>query len=189
VSLGDDEFLCLTEGLDSLAQAEEVAARLLDVLAEPFSIAGHTLSSVRAREWSSGTPRIRITPALSRCRRRTLRGQASGQGRYVVFGSGMRQQAVTRLNSPRSCVTPSTTGSHDYYQPIVDLVTTEVVGFEALMRWQHPERGFVPPSVFIPLAEQSDLILELGSFAMREALERPLRGREKVLARAVPTSR
>ena len=57
-----------------------------------------------------------------------------------------------------------------HYQPIVDLATTEVVGFEALMRWQHPERGWVPPDVFIPLAEQSDLIFELGSFALREAI-------------------
>jgi len=57
------------------------------------------------------------------------------------------------------------------------------------MRWQHPERGFVPPSVFIPLAEQSDLILELGSFAMREAVGAASSWREKVLARAVPTSR
>ena len=57
-----------------------------------------------------------------------------------------------------------------HHQPIIDLITTEVVGFEALMRWQHPERGWVPPSVFIPLAEQSDLIMELGSFALREAV-------------------
>jgi len=56
------------------------------------------------------------------------------------------------------------------YQPIVDLATREVVGFEALMRWQHPERGQVPPDVFIPLAERSDLIFELGSFALHEAV-------------------
>ena len=66
-----------------------------------------------------------------------------------------------------------TTGSGEFsmhYQPIVDLATTEVVGFEALMRWQHPERGWVSPGVFIPLAEQSDLILKLNSFALNEAV-------------------
>ena len=57
-----------------------------------------------------------------------------------------------------------------HYQPIADLTTSEVVGFEALMRWNHPERGWVPPNDFIPLAEQSDLILELGSFALRESI-------------------
>ncbi len=57
-----------------------------------------------------------------------------------------------------------------YYQPVVNLATSEVVGFEALMRWEHPKRGQVPPDVFIPLAEQSDLIFELGAFALREAI-------------------
>jgi EAL domain-containing protein (putative c-di-GMP-specific phosphodiesterase class I) len=56
-----------------------------------------------------------------------------------------------------------------HYQPIVDLTTTEVVGFEALMRWRHPERGWVSPNVFIPLAEQSDFIFKLSSFAFRQA--------------------
>jgi EAL domain-containing protein (putative c-di-GMP-specific phosphodiesterase class I) len=56
-----------------------------------------------------------------------------------------------------------------HYQPIVRLSTNEVVGFEALMRWNHAERGWVPPMEFIPLAEQSDLILDLGSFALHEA--------------------
>jgi EAL domain-containing protein (putative c-di-GMP-specific phosphodiesterase class I) len=57
-----------------------------------------------------------------------------------------------------------------HYQPIVDITTTEVVGFEALMRWWHPERGWVPPNVFIPLAEMNELILDLGAFALREAV-------------------
>jgi diguanylate cyclase (GGDEF)-like protein/PAS domain S-box-containing protein len=169
---GDDEFLCLTEGLDSLAQAEEVAARLLDVLAEPFSIAGSHIeqrASAGVVIWdATNTDYASIVQdadvALYEAKR-------AGKGRYVVFGSGMRQQAVTRFELAQEL----RHALHDgdlmmYYQPIVDLVTTEVVGFEALMRWQHPERGFVPPSVFIPLAEQSDLILELGSFAMREAV-------------------
>ena len=169
---GDDEFLCLTEGLDSLAQAEEVAARLLDVLAEPFSIAGSHIeqrASAGVVIWdATNTDYASIVQdadvALYEAKR-------AGKGRYVVFGSGMRQQAVTRFELAQEL----RHALHDgdlmmYYQPIVDLVTTEVVGFEALMRWQHPKRGFVPPSVFIPLAEQSDLILELGSFAMREAV-------------------
>jgi EAL domain-containing protein (putative c-di-GMP-specific phosphodiesterase class I) len=58
-----------------------------------------------------------------------------------------------------------------HYQPIFDLASASIVGFEALMRWQHPDRGWIPPDVFIPLAEQSDLILELGVFAMRTAIE------------------
>ena len=65
-----------------------------------------------------------------------------------------------------------------HYQPIVDLATNKVIGFEALMRWDHPERGRVAPDVFIALAEQSDLILDLGTFALREALAEATKWKE-----------
>jgi EAL domain-containing protein (putative c-di-GMP-specific phosphodiesterase class I) len=83
----------------------------------------------------------------------------------------MQQKAISRfslIQELRHALQAGELSMH--YQPIVDLSTVDVVGFEALMRWQHPERGWIPPDVFIPLAEQSDLILELGSFAMREAV-------------------
>jgi EAL domain-containing protein (putative c-di-GMP-specific phosphodiesterase class I) len=83
----------------------------------------------------------------------------------------MHEQAVNRfelVQELRRALPSNQISMH--YQPIVDLATTKVVGFEALMRWQHPERGWVPPLVFIPLAEQSDLILELGEFAIRESV-------------------
>jgi diguanylate cyclase (GGDEF)-like protein/PAS domain S-box-containing protein len=169
---GDDEFLCLVEGLDSSAAAEEVAARLLDVLAEPFLIAGSHIkqrASVGMVIWdATNTDYARIVQdadvALHEAKR-------AGKGRYVVFGPGMRQQAVTRFELAQELRQALHAGDLAmHYQPIVDLATTEVVGFEALMRWHHSERGWVPPSVFIPLAEQSDLILELGSFALHEAV-------------------
>jgi EAL domain-containing protein (putative c-di-GMP-specific phosphodiesterase class I) len=68
----------------------------------------------------------------------------------------------------RQAVTAGDLAMH--YQPIVRLATNEVVGFEALMRWHHQERGWVPPADFIPLAEQSDLILDLGAFALHESI-------------------
>jgi EAL domain-containing protein (putative c-di-GMP-specific phosphodiesterase class I) len=94
-----------------------------------------------------------------------------GKGHHVLFAPSMREQATSRfalLQELRQALQAGEISMH--YQPIVDLATTEVVGFEALMRWQHPERGWVPPDVFIPLAEQSELILELGAFALREAV-------------------
>jgi EAL domain-containing protein (putative c-di-GMP-specific phosphodiesterase class I) len=83
----------------------------------------------------------------------------------------MRQQAVAEFSLVQQL--RQALNSHElsmHYQPIVHLSTGEVVGFEALMRWCHPERGWVPPNVFIPLAEQSDLIMEIGSFALHEAI-------------------
>jgi EAL domain-containing protein (putative c-di-GMP-specific phosphodiesterase class I) len=82
----------------------------------------------------------------------------------------MHQQAISRFALVQELHHALENGELAmHYQPIVELATTEIVGFEALMRWRHPERGWVPPDVFIPLAEQSGLILELGAFALREA--------------------
>jgi EAL domain-containing protein (putative c-di-GMP-specific phosphodiesterase class I) len=94
-----------------------------------------------------------------------------GKGHHVVFTPSMHHEAVSHfalLQDLRLALQSGELLMH--YQPIVDLATKEVVGFEALMRWPHPERGWVPPSVFIALAEPSDLIVEIGTFALREAV-------------------
>ena len=93
------------------------------------------------------------------------------RGGYAWFTPSMHQRAVQRftlIQELRHALHAGELSMH--YQPIVDLATSEIVGFEALMRWQHPERGWIPPSSFIALAEQSDLIVELGAFALREAM-------------------
>jgi EAL domain-containing protein (putative c-di-GMP-specific phosphodiesterase class I) len=97
--------------------------------------------------------------------------KSHAKGHHVVFTLSMHERVVGRVaivKELRHALHAGELAMH--YQPIVNLATTEVVGFEALMRWQHPERGWVPPVVFIPMAEQSELILELGSFALREAV-------------------
>jgi EAL domain-containing protein (putative c-di-GMP-specific phosphodiesterase class I) len=97
--------------------------------------------------------------------------KAEGKGKFAVFNAGMSHRETGRLSLAREL--HDALGSDQlsmHYQPIVNLFSREPVGFEALMRWQHPTRGMVPPNVFIPLAEQSDLILELGSFALHEAV-------------------
>ena len=83
----------------------------------------------------------------------------------------MHQRAVNRFSLVQELRGALDAGQLSmHYQPIADLATGDVVGFEALMRWHHPDRGWVLPGVFIPLAEQSDLILELGTFALRAAI-------------------
>jgi diguanylate cyclase (GGDEF)-like protein/PAS domain S-box-containing protein len=169
---GGDQFLCLAEGLESTAEAERLAERLLNVFAEPFSISGVDLEQ-RA---SCGVvifdgTRPDDSELVQDADMAMYEARREGKGQYVVFAPAMRQQATSRyalLQELRRALKTGEVSMH--YQPIVDLTTTEIVGFEALMRWQHPERGWVPPDVFIPLAEQSDLIIELGSFALREAV-------------------
>jgi EAL domain-containing protein (putative c-di-GMP-specific phosphodiesterase class I) len=149
-----------------------VANRLLGALMEPFIIAGVHIdqhASVGIVVWdesSSGYNEIVQEADLA-----MYEAKREGKGHHVVFTPGMHQQAINRfalLNDLRHAMSAGEISMH--YQPIIDLKTTGVVGFEALMRWQHPERGLVPPVVFIPLAEQSDLILELGVFALHEAV-------------------
>ena len=168
---GGDEFMYLAEGLTSPHDAEELARRLLDALVEPISITGARIEQrasigiVHWNETSSNSVELVQDADVA-----LYEAKRMGKGHFVVFTPSMHQQAISRfalVQELRHAVQAGELSMH--YQPIVDLSNYDVVGFEALMRWEHPERGWVPPSVFIPLAEQSDLILELGAFALREA--------------------
>ncbi len=169
---GGDEFLYLAEGISSSQEAEQVAQRLLGSLVEPFNVVGvhvEQRASVGLVVWdqsSSGYNEIVQEADLA-----LYEAKHGGRGQHVVFTPGIHEQAINRfalINDLRHALGAGQICMH--YQPIVDLVTTKVVGFEALMRWTHPERGPVEPNVFIPLAEQSDLILELGEFALHAAV-------------------
>jgi diguanylate cyclase (GGDEF)-like protein/PAS domain S-box-containing protein len=169
---GGDEFLYLAEGLDDAEEAEEVARRLLATLEVPFSFDGLHL----AQHASIG---IVVWDALSTDSAEFVQNadvalyeaKAQQRGGYAVFTPSMHQKAISRFEIVQELRHALQVGELSmHYQPIVDLATTDVVGFEALMRWDHPDRGWVAPSVFIPLAEQSELILELGKFALREAV-------------------
>jgi diguanylate cyclase (GGDEF)-like protein/PAS domain S-box-containing protein len=169
---GGDEFLYLAEGLASAAEAEQVATRLLDALAEPFFIAGSHLEqhvSIGVGVWDATS--TDSTEVVHDADAAMYEAKHKGKDRYAVFTPGMHGEVVSRSALTQELRHAFHAGELSmHYQPIVDLATTEVVGFEALMRWHHPERGWIPPEVFIPLAEQSELILELGSFALREAV-------------------
>ena len=170
--LGGDEFLYLAEGLTSPSEAEDVARRLLAALADPF-----TIESVKLEQ--------RVSIGLTICDAATsidrncvqeadvalYEAKRERRGRYVVFDPSMQERAIGRFTLVQELRDALRAGEITmHFQPIVELATTEVVGLEALMRWHHAERGWVAPSVFIPLAEQSDLIIDLGTFALRQSI-------------------
>jgi diguanylate cyclase (GGDEF)-like protein/PAS domain S-box-containing protein len=169
---GGDEFLYLAEGLTSPAEAEHIARRLLDALDEPFLISDVHIeqrASTGIVIWD-GT-NANIVELVQNADAAMYEAKRQGDGHLVVFTSDMRHEAASRfalVQDLRQAIAANQLTMH--YQPIIDLTSTQVVGFEALMRWSHPEHGWVPPDVFIPLAEKSDLILELGTFAIREAV-------------------
>ena len=170
--LGGDEFLYLAEGLASASEAEDVADRLLDVMTEPFTFNDFSIEqrvSIGVVVFDETNANYQETVqgadvALYEAKR--LR-----RGRHIVFDPSMHQLAINRFSLVQELRHALLAGDLSmHYQPIVDLDTTEIVGFEALMRWLHAEKGWIAPDVFIPLAEQSDLIMELGAFSLREAV-------------------
>jgi diguanylate cyclase (GGDEF)-like protein/PAS domain S-box-containing protein len=170
---GGDEFLYLAEGLNSPDEADVLAVRLLEVLALPIAIAGTQLevhASVGVVIWDGET--VDHSEIVRNADSAMYEAKRRGKGHHVIFTPTLQQQAVSRFaltQELRKALTNGELAMH--YQPIVNLATSHVVGFEALMRWQHPERGAIPPNVFISLAEQSDLIFELGALALRESVE------------------
>jgi diguanylate cyclase (GGDEF)-like protein/PAS domain S-box-containing protein len=169
---GGDEFLYLAEGITGPEEAAIIAERLLRCLDEPFAVGGLDLkqrASLGVVAWDSSS--AEVSDVLRDADVALYEAKRLGKGRLFVYVPGMHQKVVNRfsiIQELRQAVASGDLAMH--YQPIVRLATNEVVGFEALMRWQHAERGWVPPSDFIPLAEQSDLILDLGAFALHESI-------------------
>lgn len=169
---GGDEFLYLAEAISGPEQAELIAQRFLGELEEPFIISGLNLeqrASLGVVVWDSNS--TDVAEVVRDADVALYEAKRLGKGRHFVYVPGMHHQVVNRFSlvqQLRQAIPAGEMAMH--YQPIIRLSTGAVVGFEALMRWHHPERGWVPPGVFIQLAEQSDLILELGSFALNEAI-------------------
>jgi len=169
---GGDEFLYLAEGLASTEDAEQAAARLLRVLVAPFAV-GDTLVEQHASIGVvvASSARADLDEFIQSADVALYEAKRRSKGRYALFTPTMHQQAASRFSLVQELRQALQSGEISmHYQPIIDLAGDTIVGFEALMRWRHPKKGMVPPAVFIPIAEQSNLILELGNFALRDAV-------------------
>ncbi len=169
---GGDEFLYLAEGLTSSIDAEHAAVRLLEVLEEPF-VVNDALIEQHASIGVVVADRARadLDEFIQSADVALYEAKRKSKGRYAVFTEDMHQQAASRFSLVQELRQALSNDEITMrYQPIVDLASDEVVGFEALMRWRHPVKGMVPPGVFIPIAEQSNLIIELGNRALHDAV-------------------
>jgi diguanylate cyclase (GGDEF)-like protein len=169
--LGGDEFAILLEDLDSQDVAIDVAARLIEEMARPFCLASKEIFVSASVGITIGSDHGDTSDELLRNADAAMyRAKAEGKGCYRVFEASMHSAAVARLELEtdlRRAIDESELVVH--YQPIVEAATGGISGFEALVRWQHPERGVVPPLDFIPLAEENGLILDIGRFVLRTA--------------------
>jgi len=169
--LGGDEFAILLDGLEHETLATAVAERVQSELLKPFSLNGHevyTTASIGIRLSMDGHEDAENM--LRDADTAMYRAKGNGKARHELFHNTMHTRAVALLkleNDLRRAIERQE--FRVLYQPIVSLETETLVGFEALVRWEHPERGTVSPDEFIGLAEETGLIIEIGGWVLTEA--------------------
>lgn len=169
--LGGDEFTILLENIKSDADATKVAERVQKALSTPFNLSGHEVfTSASIGITLSSTDFDRPEDLLRGADIAMYRAKAQGKACHEVFDHDMHTHVVALMqleNDLRRAVERQ--DFELYYQPIVALATGRIMGFEALVRWQHPEQGIISPAKFVPIAEETGLIIPLGQWVLREA--------------------
>jgi len=186
---GGDEFLVLINDLRSDNDALRIADRLLAALTPAYTIRGsevHSTASIGLV--TSGSPVIDAEEVVRNADLAMYEAKRAGRARVVRFNESMHERVTRHVMIENSLRRALADGQlRLVYQPIIELATQRLVSVEALMRWHHPDLGEVPPSEFIPIAEESRLILQLGLWLQRTACEQLRRWQQADPEGAPPT--
>ena len=168
--LGGDEFAILLEDLETLEEASKLAERIQQSLKSPFHLGIHEVFTSVSIGIAFSEPGLNSSEELLRNADIAMyKAKALGTSKYELFDESLHTQVVNRLSLETDFHHSLDRGEFQlHYQPILSLLDGEVIGFEALTRWQHPQRGYVSPAEFIALAEETGTIVPLGWWVLQE---------------------
>jgi diguanylate cyclase (GGDEF)-like protein/PAS domain S-box-containing protein len=167
---GGDEFAVLLERVENPSEAIRVAHRIVEGLREPFGVSDYRVSvntsiGITLSDANTDDPEAMLREADTAM----YRAKEQGPGRYEVFDPAMQARAQYHLEMEAELGRAVERGEFVlYYQPMVYLRDGSLVGFEALLRWQHPKKGLLLPSAFLPLAEETDQIVPIDGWVLQE---------------------
>jgi diguanylate cyclase (GGDEF)-like protein/PAS domain S-box-containing protein len=167
---GGDHFLVLCEDVADSDAAKIIARRIAAALGAPMSIGGEELSITACIGVTlTRDPRRDAEPLIREAEAAMRQAEQRGPGRHETFSGEMRAQRLVRIANESSLRMALANGEfYVEYQPKISLVTERTVGVEALLRWMHPERGLISPLDFIPLAEESGIIVQIGAWVLEQ---------------------
>ena len=190
--LGGDEFgVCIETAFGTQPDLAATAQRILDVMRPPFSVGGIDVAARVSIGISTAGQTLNSSANMLREADLALyAAKNAGKGTYQFFEPGLHRMVLARLERRAALETAIEGGQLVlHYQPVVKLSNGDIVGMEALVRWRHPEKGLIPPLDFIPLAEESGLVVPLGRWVLDQACTDLSRWQEKWTTAGLPPLR